>query len=60
MVRLYTMFISLQKIVNLSFFSKIKASPMLTPYYSIMEAGGKPSTWFPPGRLVELFKLEIN
>ena len=34
-----------------------ETSCTVTPYYSLglkeLEAGGKPSTWLPPGRLVE-------
>ena len=39
--KLYALFIFAPKIPDLSFFWKL-------------EAGGKPSTWFPPGGLVEL------
>ena len=27
--------------------------------FSLLDAGGKPSTWFPPGRLVELIAKQM-
>ena len=34
--------------------------PVRVPAMFELEAGGKPSTWFPPGKLVELFRRETT